>query len=480
MKVACLDNTARSRLKLQRILEGAFEQTRASLGHVNLAQFYTSSLDELMLKNLPDAVALGPEFGVEDALLVCKDVRSRFPQVPILVVLDTSNYSVRNLRRFQRFTQDVFSCGEDYVRMVYRLTSLKPVNSGKNTDSRLLLVNGAKGGVGATSLVSGLAHAAQSMGIKSLVVDLSAQSSLVTYLDPDRQRSLEMTAWLLHDISPETEQALKAVEEAPNGIHILLPPSGGTDIRDIWLRDAKKFEITLNIIERLKDQYDLILVDLAHTEGILPYALNLRADIRIAVSTNDPASIHLLNSIVSGYLDFMGDADLKILLNMNADRLITKEHVIDFLSDIERFDPSMLDLPNISFDTSGSNWIGTGNSFYTESHKGTQKVLEQIVRQLLVPSGQALPERGIIAMPHQNNRPSVIGRLLQTFRLNSDSSHRSTNPYSSIAALPAPEPRISIPDPNPIKPAEIPITNIDLYEPPKPDTFSVSNYNNYY
>jgi hypothetical protein len=60
--------------------------------------------------------------------------------------------------------------------------------------------------------------------------------------------------------------------------------------------------------------------------------------------------------------------------------------VMDFLYSGDEREQALLLLEPIPFDARGRNWIGTGNTFYTEATRSTQRIIES---QLMVLTGEA-------------------------------------------------------------------------------------------
>ncbi len=382
MKIACVDKTAADRVKLQRRFDDAYEQCRNAIGHVTLALTYPASKDEVLINAAPDAIAIGPGFPLEEAYTTCRDIKHAFPHVPVFLFLSRDVYSLRALKRFEKVANEIFAEDETAVRIVHKLSTLDTHHAAKN--GKLIVVSGAKGGVGVTSLVAGLAHAAEALGKQAIVMDLSPMSAMAQYMAADRWHSPDYSSLLVDMFNPDQAAAERVVTCAPNGVHLVVPPSGGTDVREMWLRDPKRFEITLSIIEILKDLYDIVIVDTARAEGVLNFALNSRANARLLVTSNDPASVHLLSSVLSSIAEIPGEGQIQILINSLHERGLKKEDVLDFLSINEHFKDTMAMLEPIPFDHQGRSWIGTGNTFYTECTSSVQQLLEETLQTLML------------------------------------------------------------------------------------------------
>lgn len=129
----------------------------------------------------------------------------------------------------------------------------------------VLSVSSLKGGVGKTTVTLGLASAAFSRGLRTLVVDIDPQSDVSTGLDVEPGHDTNIADVLEH---PSEKTVRKAI--LPSGwmkqhggkIHILLgsPASINFDSPHPTIRDVWKLEEALAHIE---DEYDLVIIDCA-------------------------------------------------------------------------------------------------------------------------------------------------------------------------------------------------------------------------
>ena len=388
MRIACIDSNASAKVNLQRRFDKAFESCRESVGHIAAASPYPASKEEVVLSNSPDIIALGSELSIEESFSFARELRSAFPRTPILVFLQPKYYSLRALRRFENYADEVLSTEDKDIRLVHLISTLD-VSRKKQVDGKLVFVTGVKGGVGTTSIVSGLAHAAEAVGLSAVVLDLSVQGALVQYMASQRWQSPDYAAALSDSLTPDDALLDKLLTTAPNGINLLLPPSGGSDIRELWLRDAERFEISLGLLDILKERFDVVLVDHASSEGILPFAISSSADSICVVTSNDPASAHLLSGRLFEVTSLPGNSNVQILINNLEANSLTKEDIVDFLYANEQFEDYMSLSEPLTFDPRGKNWIGTGNTFYTESSETNQNLLEDCLQILLLNPDEA-------------------------------------------------------------------------------------------
>lgn len=381
MKIACINQGSASSSEIKTKLEQAFITCRESVGHLPVADIYSCSKEEAFVNAAPDIFVLFGDESIENSLLLCKDLSQIFSSTALIVFVTTENYKLRTLTRFESLGAEVFSVDEPPVRAIHRIAQIQTQKQ-QDKKGKLITIDCAKGGIGGTTITSGLAHALQAFDRSSVVIDLSQSAALLHYLNASKWHSPDYAAALTDSIYPDEALVARCLTTAPNGINALLPPAGGAEIRELWLRDPKSFEITLAIIDILRSQFDYLLVDIAGAEGILPYALIARSDFTLLISSNDPASVHLLNSKISALTGIPGSANLQILINILSRKGLNPDDIIDFLYVNPKFKPEMLSLPILKHDSRGDRWIGTGNTIYTEGNKKTRFVLETAVRLL--------------------------------------------------------------------------------------------------
>ncbi len=440
MRIACVDNSPIEREQIIRYLEEAFSSQRGAVGHLPDAAISSCSLEELMFVAHPGTIIIGPGFEIEQTFEACRKICEHFPDSPVILIFAPANYSLRVLRRFERFTKALFCWEEPSTRLVHTLLELENSPPSRKR-GRLLVVSGVKGGIGATSYVAGLAHAGQSLGHTAVLVDLSASGALIHYMGAARRHSGEYSTILSERLRPQREIIDRLLVSAPNGTTLLLPPSGSKEIREMWLRDASRFEFSLILFEFLLEMFDLVIVDRAGAEGILPFALNSQADIRLLLTTNDPASVYLLQRELCELAEIPGDAETCVAVNLLLNEGLTDKDVFEFAVINEPALRPVIHLPMLPSDHRARHWIGTGNTLYTEGCRQTQAVLETHARTFL--SKQPLAAVKPVTVEGVSS-PSAS----HTFTQFIEKIHRKLPRRSSTRLLPAPSNLLLSEDPN--------------------------------
>ena len=411
VRIACIDREPDDRVALRDYLNDVCKQYRASVGHTAFVQPYPASSEEVFFSAAPQAFAIGGRMGMDETYSLCSDLHCAYPEVPIFLFLEPARYQLRTLRHFDKFCCQIFSVEESSLRIIHEFLLLSAKQEESN-GGKIITVQGVKGGTGVTSLVLGFAHAAQALGLRVLVVDFSYGGVIPFYLACDRWDSAEYASALSEGIAPDPHILERCIVEAPTKVKVLLPPAGGSAIRELWLRSADTFEHTLSAFDYFAMRFDLILIDQAGVEGVLPFALRCRADTALLVSSNDAASVHLLGHLLTNLAEAPGDMNARIVLNELRPDGVTRADMVEFLSLYPAFDPEMALEMVVPHDTNGRNWIGSGSNFYTASRKRTKIVLDALLRDALTELHSDLATPTLVGRPKQ--RPT--GLLSRFFR----------------------------------------------------------------
>lgn len=437
MKIACIDKTDADREALKSILDRAYADCRDSIGHIEIANYYTATKDQEIISGSADIALIGPGFNENESFICCKTLKELKKEIFIVVFLNPSHFDLCSLNRFSSVADEVFRTDEDSKKIIHKISSVKRKEA-KHDKGKLLSVIGTKGGVGTTSIVSGLAHAAESIGKRALVLDLSAASTFCHYMGIRRWHSPEYKMLLQNKIALDREELSKCIAISQNGVHLLLPPAEplqstliSSKARNAWLRDENCLELSLHLIELLKESFDVIIVDTARVESLLSFALIAKSDSRLLVSSNDPASVHLLRKEFDSIIHAPFAGQTQILLNETSIGGQTKESVIDYLKIHGIYHKLSFILEPIPFEKNAKFWIGTGNTFYTEASIQTQKKLDQTLSSLLLSS-----EEVSFAFKENHKQQKSILKFLPFFKKQRNQFKALTYQNTSIEEVP--------------------------------------------
>lgn len=219
-------------------------------------------------------------------------------------------------------------------------------NRGRDGMGKIIMVGAMKGGVGKSVTVFNLSYSLQKMGKKVLAVDFDPQSNLTTCFGAENVdvtiSDLMMAAIEDEDLSDRSEYIWER-----NGVDFI-PSSIGLSAVEAKLRLEMGTEKMLSaILEPLRSEYDIILIDTSPSLGALNINAMSAAD-EVVVTVNPQLlamkglqdflkTVKKIKSRINGKLDVAG-----ILLTMcdartNLCRTITEQVAETFQGQIRIF-----------------------------------------------------------------------------------------------------------------------------------------------
>ncbi len=383
MNIACIDKDSASRLALQGFIQNCFDRCREKTGHLLLHKLSPLSLDEMLLSGNFDAFILGPSLGAHSAWNYARSIKARHPDLPCLAILEESDMGLLNLNKFEKADVPVIQTEDSIYRIVHAINGLDETKKKSKALGKVVFVEGSKGGVGVTSIISGLAHSSEEIDKKAIVLDLSPHSTFSNYLLAKRSFSLDLNLVIEDSLRIETKTIESSIETTLSGINVFLPPSCKSEVREKWLRNPDYLEYGLETVEILKEKFDLILIDGSGAEGILPFSLLSRSDLVLAVTSDDPASAYLLDQTLKKISSIPGSFKTHVVLNETSDTGLEVQDIESILKFSSRHNGIIFHGHPISLDKAAAKWPGTGNSFYTEGSNQTQRNLKELLEGLL-------------------------------------------------------------------------------------------------
>jgi pilus assembly protein CpaE len=176
---------------------------------------------------------------------------------PLLLVSgpqDDSQVILRALKQGAReFLSDGFKEGE-LRETIQRLLLERAPSARSKPAARLLVVMGAKGGVGATFIATQLAASLQDRGGRTVVVDLNYPlGDVAVQLDLQPRHTLANLA--LNGTAPDAVYLRSVLERHPSGVEVLAGPAR---MEDAELVKGIHVEQALGV---LREMYDWVIVD---------------------------------------------------------------------------------------------------------------------------------------------------------------------------------------------------------------------------
>lgn len=161
---------------------------------------------------------------------------------------------------------------------------------------KIIVIGSQKGGVGKTTTTLNLAYSLQVLGKKVLTVDFDSQANLTTCYGVEKTNELDHTIGhlMMAQIEDQAIKNLKSYIRTKDGVDFI-PSSIYLSVVDAKLRLEMGAERMLaEVLERVRDHYDYILIDTCPSLGILTInALTAADEVIITVNPQLLAMIGL-------------------------------------------------------------------------------------------------------------------------------------------------------------------------------------------
>jgi pilus assembly protein CpaE len=254
-----------------------------------------------------DALLIHEDLGPLPVMDFARDLGARYPHVGIvLIARDPTPEMLRSA--LQSGMRDVVSIplsfeevqegvrgAAAWSRMVReRMSSEAVVDTLYSLGGRMIVLAGAKGGVGTTSIAVHLAldAARRSRGRTVCLVDFDLQAGDVgLLLDLAHRRSVTDLREAAHDLSPR--QLENTTYRHSSGLRVLLAPNEGEFAEEIDMITARR------ILGALRSYYDIVIVDVGSVVSDANAVATEMADEVFIVTTPDVPALRAANRLMS-------------------------------------------------------------------------------------------------------------------------------------------------------------------------------------
>ena len=252
-----------------------------------------------------------------------------------------------------------------------------------------------KGGVGKTTLVSNIAIRANLYGAKVLMIDLDQQANLTESMNVDVRDNPVMI-----DVICKEAQIEDAIVNVSDGLDII-PSAIENSVLDTKLRDENfpLDRIYKRNIERIKGDYDVILIDCPPALGPSVGAVALCCDLILAPINPDRYSLSGLRIVYEQFSSlqdkFDTNIDFKIVLNKFANTILSQE-VYDGIYNHEAFKNKIMKT-QIFERQEFKNKVAKGKTIFSTSRETESKDnIDALTRELFnLDSQLTAPEKRI-------------------------------------------------------------------------------------
>lgn len=287
----------------------------------------TGELTTLVLEREPALVLVHDTLGPDPVHQVIRDLSIRRP-ASVVVVLTSETDPAALADAMDAGARGVLAYPLSFTDVQQRVQSaldwsrhmqgfVQAVSEGTTSRGRALVLalTGTKGGVGTTTFATHLAWDVRRElpSLKVLVVDLDLEKGDVTsYVEARHRTSVADLAKVSDDLSLRTVADAVFVHES--GLHLLLPPADVRDVEHVTPSAIRQ------IVALLRQQYDLVVLDVGARVTPVQAAVVEIADEVVAVATPDLISLRALRRNVGSWegLQVRRPEHVSVLLNRSS------------------------------------------------------------------------------------------------------------------------------------------------------------------
>jgi len=331
--------------------------------HITLPRLSIRSLspDELKFNGALDVCIVGPDIIAADPALV-SNIRKQIPNQIVLCVLDTRTYSFALIEQLGRLgvddvLMDTASGDEFYRRLILLRRRLTPRERG-----RLIIVDGARGGVGCTFVAAGLADSYVSSGLRTCVVDCDVVSQDLTRFlqcQPYINEPLKMLLDQQRMLSVETvqEATCRVWENEP--LLFCMPPPAACD--QGLFASPPVMRTFVGLLEVLSQMMQVVIVDGSSMIASMRQAFFQIADEVVLVLNRDPSGVVAHRQALSSIsASLKQDGILRVVVNDNGIGRLPISGLEELIS-VASGDAAYVIVP---FNRSAALWACSGNTPY--------------------------------------------------------------------------------------------------------------------
>ncbi|RIL12643.1 MAG: hypothetical protein DCC75_00030 [Proteobacteria bacterium] len=446
LNITAVDLSAQARNRLVEFLTAQLAVCARDGALVPQVGIKPLSFEELKFTAAPDLCIVGEEALRLDLCEIAR-VKEVLPHTPLIACLADGAPKFHILEQLARLgAADIISRTTSPAELITKIIFItrrdRPKKSG-----RLILVESAKGGVGATSICAGLSEALYHADRSVALIDLDFESQDLTrflQVRPFINENLQLILDGRRPLSDDSiDQCLFGLWEGGAKSSCIPPATNETSLYD---SQSQSGPIFLSALENIDARFDVTLVDCSHIRGILQEALYRAADQVVFVVSNDPAALYgSLEKLVRLHTQLSPGTQVVIAENSPRPFGLPKGSLRQELCRAANLKAQATQSLTVPFCRNACRWPGSGLSMFSIGSQGVQSALQGVLTQLgLLPeAGQAsLLERVTEAM--QGLRSSFRGKRHSAEREAHISLPSSTAEKISRDTLSLPEPELLI------------------------------------
>jgi cellulose biosynthesis protein BcsQ len=392
LSIVVTDTSTTKRTELVQVVEIALTEI-ASLAHVVPSlQLKPLQPQELKYQKNIDLLIVGPGMSTLDISEIVK-LRRQFKDAYFIVCLEQERSQILLVELLARNGIEEVVFGFPHSsQLIQKVLFLSERKQSAVRRGQLVVVHGAKGGCGVSSIVAGLGEALVDACKKVVILDLDFDSQDLTrflrvkpYVNEHLQLLLEGQRSVNEESVAET---LLRVWQDVEGLHIV-PPIPCVKFK--MIEELSFMKLFMKYLEYLDLRADVVVVDVGSCHGVLLDNLFRVSDLVVGVVGNDPASLFASVDGFAKIRSLQADHAKLLLLEHQiarhglASKTLRKEFGI--LSRLN-FDQgtSWVNDP-LRYDEKISRWPGSTMTPWSIAPRRCKKIFEVIIKKIFGDEG---------------------------------------------------------------------------------------------
>lgn len=378
-EIGAVDLTADSRQRLVALLHNWIHTECSSSDLVPPISIRSVSPDEIKFQSGLDLCVVGPEFLFQDIARLGQ-LKKNLSNAPLVCVCDARASSLSIADQVARLgAEDIFrtdSPGTEFLRRVLFLMR----RTNRSNTGKLLMVEGGKGGAGATSIAAAVAEALVDAGRSVCLVDGDFESqdlSRFLLVKPFVNEPLELLLTGQRGLSGETvAECIRPVWNAEDGLFVVTPPTSCLSSGNLSNAIVKAFG---GFIETLRTRFDYVVIDSAHlgTALLKPiYGSSLQL---LFVASGDPAGFPAAGMKLAAYNGLLRrETEISLVLNGSDYDGLSGRIGLHELKKLSPCDQRQISLHSIPSCRLGRQWPASGRTLFSRGKRVKRALLNVV------------------------------------------------------------------------------------------------------
>lgn len=383
LRISVVDSSAESRNSLLQQIDRYVNSDVQDIALMPRVSLKPLTFEELKFHGNPDICVLGDEFIERDFAVISK-IKKIIPHSVLIVKLKIGSDTLSRVEMLASLgVDDTFTDQTTAIDFLKKIILLARKRSAEKRGI-LVLIEGAKGGVGVTSVTAGLGEELALKGKRVALIDLDFETQDLSRFMQTRPFVNENLQLILSGMRPVTEELVKQclipVWQDEDGLFVM-PPS--PECEDLYSPRTTFSRSLLSILEVLDENLDVILVDMGSCTGSIRQTLYRAADKVVYLINNDPASLYASAAKLNKMRGMLSPtAQILVVENGSTKNGLSRELLEREFGLAVRLESNEWCLSRIPFSRSGLRWPGSGDTIASLGTDSTAVSLRAILKNL--------------------------------------------------------------------------------------------------